>query len=214
MPLGRRKFLQQSFDLIRQGRRRNGLGEQPQPHSLALTLGAQSLAQIAQKGAPGIDFPQMRERLGTVWIVKCQYRSLREHVGRTQTGRVFRIALDFSRSSHMTFNQDAFGHSPKRHGRGKKKRLAWHNLLGGSNIRHDGFSGLAGAACQTRQRQRGSHQFQKLAASERIIPFRSALRKFPVQKFSKLFSLRNLFEASPILRALGCTEAGANRGKV
>ena len=157
VPFGRRKFLQQSIYLLGQGRRGNAFCEHSQPCSLALPLRAQSLAQVAQKSAPGTYFSQMGERLGTVWIVKREHRGLCEHIGCSQTGRVVGIALDFSRSSHMTFNQDTLGDSSQRHGRGEKQRLAWYNLFGRPNVGHDGLFGLARASGQTCQRQRCSH---------------------------------------------------------
>ena len=121
------------------------------------------------------------------------------------------VTLDFCGASQMTLDQHAHSDRHVWNSGSEEQRLAGDHLFRLPHVRHDGFGRLAGAGAQSRQRQRSSHDFQKLSPARRIVfPFRRLPWEFTLQQFLKAFGIGKLFERAPVLAATASIEARAN----
>ena len=109
------------------------------------------------------------------------------------------VTFDFSGPALVTLDNHSGRHPVELHCRSKEHRLAWHQLLRLTDVRGDVLGRLPCARREAGESERCSHQLEKLAPADRIIPLGRIFREFPMQQFLKLFGLGQLFEAAPVL---------------
>src|SRR5580692_5691411 len=88
-------------------------------------------------------------------------------------------------SIFVAFCEQAGGISSHRHRRGEPRRFAWDDFLGLANIGYNLFLWHLHARAETRQRERGAHDFQKLPTADFIVPLRSLRRELAMKELLK-----------------------------
>ena len=108
MPLGLRKFSRAGLWIWSAERGRSDcLGQDAQARAFSGAVIITRAAHSSEEQMPSPMRPFIRHRLCAVRVVKRQYRSLREYIGRAQAGWVIRIAFDLGRPAHVAFHQQA-----------------------------------------------------------------------------------------------------------
>ena len=186
-----------------------------------MNAGAGTSLLVAQRLLHGADEPRPSphlaaevDRLCPIGVVEIEDRGLRQDVGAAEACRMLWVALDFGRPPHMAFDQNRHGRAAERNRAGEVERPSRNDFLRLPDVRDDGFGGLFGAGAHTRQRQRGAHQLEEVAASFRVVPFRGLIRELPVQVVAEFRRVGQLAEAAPIEAAVGAGETGFDGGKV
>jgi len=127
---------------------------------------------------------------------------------------MIRIAFDFRRSSFVTLHQYADRIRAKRHRRRKKVWPPQNHAIRLFHVRAKVRLIRQSAARQSRQGQRSTHQFQKVAAIHRVVPLGSMSREFAVQQISKMRIVRQFLQRPPVLFAAFFPQLFSNRGKI
>src|SRR5438270_4869393 len=104
----------------------------------------------------------------------------------------------------MALYEQANSVTAQRHRGCKEKRLSRRDSLGLLYVWNDFLNGLARAAGQSRQCDRGAHNFEKMPATHRIEPLRGQRGKLARERGLALGPVFQLCQAAPILfSALG-----------
>ena len=119
--------------------------------------------EIPEKGIPVADLSVLNNGLRTIRIIKNQDFGLHEGITCAATRRMFRVSLRVSPPASPPAPPSIAGK--------RKKRAAWNQLFGLTNIRNDGPERLPGASSDTRQCDRCAHQLQETVTAKRIEPF-------------------------------------------
>src|SRR6266404_445856 len=204
MPLRSWQRGKQGLYLIRECRGRDGLGKYPQSAFRRLLRGNSALSvhggtNSSKKRRPGHDLPEIRECLRTVGIIKSEHRSLREDIGRAEACGMVLVAFDLGRPALVTFDNQSRSEPVQRHRSSKKHRLARHEFFRLARVGRDVLGWLSRACGESREGERGAHQFEELAAANRIAPLSRSVRKLSMKQFLKLVCLGQLFKAPPVL---------------
>src|SRR6267142_1860274 len=108
-----------------------------------------------------------------------------------------RISLKLRGTSFVASGQQRRRDSTERRSGGVEECPSGNNVLRLPDIRNNFFRILKYAAAHTGQRKRSSHQLQKRAAFDRIIPLFGMLRVFAFDKLAKLRRVGQLLETAP-----------------
>ena len=127
---------------------------------------------------------------------------------------MIRVSLNFGWASQVTLDQQAGGKSAERHCCGKKQRLARHDLLRRPDVGHDRSRWPARAGAEAGKCQRGTHELQKLATADPILPLCCLPRELAVQELLKPLGCGQFFQASPILPTLDRAETRTDRSEI
>src|SRR5574340_25552 len=216
VPLGRREFLKDAVDLIADGGRSDGFGEDTQAGAALGALAVQHLAETGEERGPGADLPTVSEGAGAIRIVEAEHRSLHVDVGRAEARGMLRVTLYLDRPSFPALRQHAVGYAAERHRGGVEQSLAEHDFFRLTHVGYDLLGGLARAGGESRKPQRGGHDLQELAPALPVLlgPFRSLPREFAVKHLLELLAVREVFQASPVLFAALAGQLGAKGGQV
>ena len=197
-----------------QGGRRHRRRQEVEPGSATRLLIAQGLLHRTHEPRPALQLAPEGRRLQAVGIVEIEHGRLGQDVDAAEACRMLRIALDFGRPPHMAFDQNRHRRPAEGNRAGEVERPARDDVLGLTDVGDDRFRGLFGAGADTRQRQRGAHQLEEVAASFRVIPLRGLIRKLPMQVVAEVRRIGQLPEAAPVQAAVGAGKAGFDGGKV
>ncbi len=137
MPFGFREKRQERLNLRGKRRRSDNAGQDAETRAARGSRRCRNGLRTFHKQRPGLDFPELGDRLRAIRIVKIQDRSLREHVRRAKARRVIGIAFDLRRSPFVAFHKQTNRIRAKRHRRGIELRLAESQSVGLLDVRHD-----------------------------------------------------------------------------
>ena len=210
MPLGLRKRLQHRLHLAGEGRRAAGAGQKSQPRAARSLLRRQRPLQRRHKHAERSHFPEIHHVLRAVRVVHAQERRLRKNVGPQISRRMVGISFRLDRPAHVAAHQHGNRPIGERHGGSEIQRLPGNDLFRLLDVGNDELWRLLGASAQARQRQRRTHQLQKISARNAVIPNRSLPRKLAMQHVAEAIAIRQFFQAAPVLLAFQLFQVGAH----
>ncbi len=168
MPPGLREALEQCLQQIRQRGRGNGLGQDAQAIPLFGLMRRRGRGERCHELAPGTLLALAQNRLRAVWIVERQYLGLAEDVGGAETGWMLRIPLNLDRAARHVADENAVGVAFVRESRREIEREILGNTVGPLHVGGDVCWSLrfGGAAGDTSQGQRCSHELQELLTTD------------------------------------------------
>ena len=153
VPLRPRETGEQGVDLIPQGRRRDGSGQDPQACAAKRKLRPQRPLDPLDQGVPGPDFAELEQELRAIGIVKPQHHRLGEDVRGSQARRVIRVPLDLGGTSFVALGQKTRGVPAEGRGGGEEPGTSRHHRLRHLHVRHDRLERLARARAEPRESQ-------------------------------------------------------------
>src|SRR5690348_15806156 len=136
-----------------------------------------------------------------IGVVEVEKRSLHPEARATERRRVVGTAFDLCQVAFAIFREATGGVTAKEHGGGVKERLAQSQSLGLFHVRKNLVDRLFGAGYQPGEREGRGVEFEKIAPTQAVPPFGSALGKFAMKAFAKFRCVRDFFQAAPVMLA-------------
>ncbi len=210
-PLRRRKLREDGGDLRGERRRGDRARQDAQARPLRGPLLLERHAQGGVEGAPGPDLAALGQGLRPVGVVHVEDESLREDVGAAEARRVELVALDLDGPALVALDEDAPRVAAVEVGRRVVEGLARNDLLGRLDVGVDALGRLPRAAGQARERDRGAHERQQLAAVDAGVDRHAELA---VEVLAEVLRVEELLDRAPVLAPLDRLETLAGRREV